>query len=373
MNILIIVKTLSEKDGQGRYSLDFIGELAKRHKITVLSPDNYNLDLLGRLGVSVVAIPNLLNIRKGFGGALKYFRVFWRHLKQNDLVHFFADLPGYMIFSPLMLFSAKPYFVTAHGTYIPTSLDHGCYRYLIGRFLKKAKGVICVSNFTKNEILKRQSLANIFVINNGVHFDKFYNSGKGQADKGEEKIILTVGTLKKRKGFDIAIRAAGKIKKDIPNFKYYIVGDQSDKKYFGDLQKIVDESGLSENVIFLSNISDEELIGLYARARVFILTPVILNDNNFEGFGLVYLEANAGGIPVIGTKGCGAEDAIKDGYNGILVEQNNVDQTAEALNRILSDAHFAKQLGDNGVAWAKEFDWRNIYFKYQNIYDQFVK
>ena len=152
MNILIIVKTLSEKDGQGRYSLDLISELAKNHKITVLSPDNHNNDLLNQLGVLMVSIPNLLNIKKGLGGVLKYFFVFRKYLKQNDMVHFFTDLPGYMLFSPLMLFSNKPYFVTAHGTYIPTSLDHRYYRYLVGRFLRKAKGIVCVSNFTKNEI-----------------------------------------------------------------------------------------------------------------------------------------------------------------------------------------------------------------------------
>lgn len=373
MNILIIVKTLSEKDGQGRYSLDLIGELAKSHKITVLSPDNYNNDLLNQLGVFVVTIPNLLNIKKGFGGVLKYFLVFRKYLKQNDMVHFFADLPGYMIFSPLMLFSVKSYFVTAHGTYIPTSLDHRYYRYLVSRFLRKAKGIVCVSNFTKNEILKRQSLSNAFVINNGVHFNKFHNYSKNKSNNSNAKVILGVGALKKRKGFDIAIKAVGKIKKDIPNLKYYIVGDQSDKKNFSNLQKIVDDSGLSENVIFLSDISDKELIELYSNAHVFILTPVVLNDNNFEGFGLVYLEANACGIPVIGTKGCGAEDAIKDGYSGILVEQNNVDQTAEALNRILTDDTFASQLGRNAVVWAKKFDWQNICLKYQNIYDRFIK
>jgi len=69
----------------------------------------------------------------------------------------------------------------------------------------------------------------------------------------------------------------------------------------------------------LENVSNQELIKLYYQSDLFLLTPIYVEGSKFEGFGLVYLEANACGKPVIGTYGCGAEDAIKDNYSGFLL------------------------------------------------------
>ena len=76
------------------------------------------------------------------------------------------------------------------------------------------------------------------------------------------------------------------------------------------------------DIEFFNRLSDEALSDLYRRAKLFILTS-INEDHHFEGFGLVFLEAAAAALPVIGTFGNGIEDAVKDCYNGFLVPQNN--------------------------------------------------
>ena len=83
---------------------------------------------------------------------------------------------------------------------------------------------------------------------------------------------------------------------------------------------------------------------------------------------MVYLEANACGKPVIGTYNCGAEDAIKDGFNGFLVPQNNIEKTSQAVLKILDNPDLAKKLGINGKKKAQDMNWQNTVEKYMKIY-----
>ena len=219
-------------------------------------------------------------------------------------------------------------------------------------------------------VFKKIDFRNTLVINNGVDYNKW------QIDKKQiplkEKIILGVGALKPRKGYHISIPAIAKIRGKYSDFKYYIIGDQSDKNYFKQLKNLVKKNSLKEKVIFLEKISDEDLVNLYHRADLFLLTPVNINSN-FEGFGLVYLEANACGKPVIGTYDCGAEEAIIDGFNGLLVPQNDIKKTSQAILNILDNSRLAEELSQNGLKQAQKMDWSNIVGQYIQIYEDFYK
>jgi phosphatidyl-myo-inositol dimannoside synthase len=185
--------------------------------------------------------------------------------------------------------------------------------------------------------------------------------------ESSEKFILGVGALKERKGYHIAMKAFAQISNTFPDLKYRIVADQ-DKTYRSILDKIIKEKKLEGRVEFLSEISDEKLAGLYSRATIFVLTPINTADIHFEGFGLVYLEAARAGVPVIGTKGTGAEDAIKDGYNGILVPQNDIGKTAEAMKTILSNKDDYQKMSLASYDWARLNSIENEVAKFLAIY-----
>ena len=234
---------------------------------------------------------------------------------------------------------------------------------------RRASKILAISSFTKNEILKRCSLGNIEVIPLGVNYELF-QKGNPKKGRGEETIILSVGAVKPRKGFDISIQAVSRLKRE--NIKYYIVGDVHSDPFNEELQEIITSEGLAGKVEFLGKVSDKELIRLYHVCDIFLLTPRNV-DFNVEGFGLVYLEANACGKPVIGTYGCGAEDAITDGYNGLLVPQSNPEKTAEAIEYLLNNPEVAQKMGENGRKRAREMSWDNTVKKILTIYEDALK
>ncbi|MBU4360492.1 glycosyltransferase family 4 protein, partial [Patescibacteria group bacterium] len=240
----------------------------------------------------------------------------------------------------------------------------------IKKSFEKANKVFCVSRFTQKEIFKKINLKNTLVINNGVDYNKWQIDNPPHTLK--EKMILGVGALKPRKGYHISIPSIVTAKKKYSNLKYYLVGDQSDKNYFNQLKELVREHNLKNNVIFLEKISDNDLIKLYHQANLFLLTPVNINSN-FEGFGLVYLEANACGKPVIGTYGCGAEEAITDRFNGLLVPQNNIEKTSQAILSVLDNPVLAEELSQNGLNQAQKMDWSNMVEQYIKVYEDFYK
>jgi len=365
MKVAIITSSLSYADGWGRYSLEIINALRDYNiEINIITTKQQKRKIEGikicpifpeKIKFNLQAILSIYKLRKC--------------IKDCDVIHCLVEP-----LLPLVIISNiginKPFIMTAHGTYAVKPFDNKIKKKIFEYAYRKCSKIICVSNFTANKILSKIKLKNIIVINNGVNYKKFqvkYNL----EDVHNENIILGVGAIKPRKGYDVSIKAVALIKKKMPNIKYYIVGSTGGK-YYKYLLKIIKKEGLTKNVKFLGNINENELIKLYHLSKIFLLTPRTIN-NVFEGFGLVYLEANACGKPVIGTYGCGAEDAIINNYNGLLVPQDNPKKTAEAIKCLLDNPAFAKKLGENGKKRAKELSWKNIAKKIIEIYKDVIK
>lgn len=264
----------------------------------------------------------------------------------------------------------RPYILTAHGTYAVSLLVNSRLRFFYKRAFKRARAIICVSSFTKKQLTHYLGTdRNLFVINNGVDIDKFKSQIIDTPKESGYQTILSVGALKKRKGYHISIPAVARVKKEYPQIKYIIVGKPQSREYFEELRLAVKHHNLCENVIFRWGISDEELIHLYLQADLFLLTPVNIGPS-FEGFGLVYMEAAACGLPVVGTFNCGAEDAIINNKTGFLVVQNDVEMTAQAILKILSNSKLSREFGRNGKAFALRQSWSEVARKYQELYEK---
>src|SRR5207248_11117209 len=117
------------------------------------------------------------------------------------------------------------------------------------------------------------------------------------------------------------------------------------------------EAGLDDCVRFLGRVGDEDLVPLMQAADVFVHPNRELENGDVEGFGIVFLEANACGVPVIGGRSGGTPDAVQDGVTGFLVDPNDVDEIAGRVTLLLENRGLRERMGSAGREWAAGFTW----------------
>jgi glycosyltransferase involved in cell wall biosynthesis len=138
--------------------------------------------------------------------------------------------------------------------------------------------------------------------------------------------------------------------------EYWIVGGQSKDRYEEKLRATAAAMpGLA--VRFLGNLPDEELSSIYDRADIFAMTSVS-HGQSIEGFGLVYLEAAAHGLPVVAHDIGGVSEAVLDGETGLLVPPDRPAQLAAAFEKLIHDPALRHRLGDAGRTWAGRNCWK---------------
>lgn len=224
----------------------------------------------------------------------------------------------------------------------------------LARFaLTRADRVIAVSRYTRELALGAGARADrIVIINPGVDVVRPVVTGGERPPAG----VLTVSRLDDRyKGHDVVMRAFPLVRAKVPQARWRIVGD-------GPLRPILEDRavavGLEGSVDFCGRVSDEVRDHEFERARVFCMVSR-LPAAGFagEGFGIVYLEANAHGLPVVAGAVGGATDAVVDGETGLLVDPQDHVAVAEALITLLRDPAMAERLGHAGAIRARKMSW----------------
>lgn len=364
MRICFLANELSLRDGWGRYSVSLLEQLqAQGIECLVLSSRSSRENVLPHIKEYRVLPPLFANRAvklaslAAAGGRIK------RWMQSADLIHSLVELYAPI---PYLLKTTVPWVVTLHGTYAVHPLEKFPSNLFYPRIFRAAQGLICVSHFTQKEVDLRIFSGNTFVVNNGVNFARFQTAASAASTI---PVVLSVGAVMPRKGYHISIPAIAEVKKTIPDLKYVIVGNHKNKKYVDYLKALIRYHALDDTVVFIGEkLAESELISQYYQASLFLLTPVNIAGSKFEGFGQVYLEASACGKPVIGTLNCGAEDAVRDGETGLLVPQNDVKKTAEAVVKVLKDNELARRLGENGRKYAQDMDWSRIAGRYVDLY-----
>ena len=370
MKVCYLTTELSTKHGWGRYSIEVIKGVLKRGiEALVISSANSRENELPEVTNYPILTPLFSGARlTSLRIPGDFFKV--RNLISNcDLIHCMAEP-----YAPLTAIASKgkPYIISGVGTYAVAPLNRLIQGLLLKHTYRKASKIVCISRFTESQILKKVKLHNTVVVPLGVDYNA-YQCPAFQRKQDDSFVVLSVGAVKPRKGYDVSIEAIAKVREAIPTIKYYIIGDTAvSPGFFAHLQELVKRYNLQDTVRFLGEVPDQELIAWYHRCDLFLLTPVNVGDA-FEGFGLVYLEANACGKPVIGTFNCGAEEAIIDGYNGFLVPQRDPDATGEAVKRILCDSSLAEKLGQNAREHAQRMSWDNTVDNLLKIYQELLE
>jgi len=130
---------------------------------------------------------------------------------------------------------------------------------------------------------------------------------------------------------------------------YLILGDGELRP---EVERIIAAEGLGEHVTLVGKVSDTELVDYLRLCDLFLMPNRTMEDGDTEGFGLVFREANACRKPVIGGRAGGVVEAVVENVSGLLVDGNNFDDIAVAIERILGDDALAERLSAGGLQLA---------------------
>ena len=221
--------------------------------------------------------------------------------------------------------------------------------------------IIAVSERTKKD-LERIGVGvreEIRIIPNGTDFGKI---GRIKASDEESNVIFA-GRLIKEKNVDVLIKTVNLVKKEIPDVKCMIIGDGPEKRT---LEKLAYDLGLENNLEFTGFLDDyDEVIAYMKLSKVFVL------PSTREGFGIVALEANACGLPVVTVnhKMNAACDFIANGETGFICALSEVD-IAEKILRGLNRRRDMKRIC---IESAKRHDWDNIVNTTEKVYEKIIE
>lgn len=345
--------------GIGNHAFNLAESLQKEgQNITVLT-DTRSLD-----GVSENEFDSQLNfnvkrVKRRKIILLSYFDRFLKAMSlisKLDIVLASGKFSLWLVFF-LKLFYNKKYIAIIHGSEL--LLPKKFLRGFTYKSLKKFDDIIAVSNYTKS-LIDKLNLTNIEVIPNG--FTVFKESiGQLSHQKLENLNLVTVGNVSQRKGQHNVVKALPTLLKEYPNLKYHIVGIPAEKEKLENLAK---DLNVATSIKFYGKVSEEKKHEILDKASIFMMLSEETNEGAVEGFGIAILEANAFGVPAIGSKDCGIEDAIEHKETGCLVGPTDVESIVEAVKSInASYSVYSK----NARLWSKKFSWDKIVLKYLKI------
>lgn len=277
-----------------------------------------------------------------------------------DAVHGARSLPEGLVAWIMARLLRKPLVVYCHGEELTTWGRGRKFRTMLWVY-RHADANIANSEYTLEEMVKlgvrRETITLIYP---GVETERFRPGLPFEDIKQSiglqtgQKLILSVGRLVRRKGFDQVIRSLPELVKQGIDVHYALIGIGEDWDYLSELAK---EQGVSERLHLLGHVSPEDLPRWYNACDVFVMANREINGDT-EGFGMVFLEAAACGKPAIAGDAGGTGAAVVDGVTGFRVDGTKVEPLVNALSSILSDSELTTRLGKAGLERAKdEFSW----------------
>jgi len=272
------------------------------------------------------------------GNLLKFILVATKKGIKNDIVllsHINSSLVGVIIKT---LSPKTKVYIQVHGIEVWRKLN-----FIKRQLLKKADLILPVSVFTQNVMVNQHHVnpAKCIVLNNCIdpnftrkfnqHTQKLIQHKTGINSSHQVLITLTrLSSYEKYKGYDQVIKAVSIIKKTNPLIRYIIAGKYDDDEYKR-IQTLIQQHNVENEVKLTGFINDDDISTYFGIADVFVL------PSKKEGFGIVFIEAMACGLPVIGGNQDGSVDALCNGEMGTLINPDSIDELVNAINNQLAN------------------------------------
>ena len=211
---------------------------------------------------------------------------------------------------------------------------------LVGEKLAEAEFATVCTRHGLERLQRQYQLAaggNLHLVYHGVDPSRFMPP----LERPTERLVLAVGRMVPKKGFDILLRAAALARSHGAEFQLHFVGDGPERE---DLERLASGLGLRDQTVFHGRLTQEELLPLYQRASALVCASIVTEDGDRDGIPNVILEALAMGVPVVATTTGGIPEVIEHEKTGLLAPPGDPAALAEQLERVLYDEELCERV-----------------------------
>lgn len=360
-----------QKGGSGRWFHEVYGRLPHDQYMVAAGEHALQDDFDDAGNLKVARLP--LSLAEwgiaSWTGLVGYWRVIRRLrriIREHDIeqVHCGRCMPEGVAALALRYWMGVPFVCYVHGEDVNTAHNSREHSFLVRQVLKHAQYVIANSENT-GDLLKsdwRVPSSRIEVLHPGVDTERFAPAERDENVReslgwGQRPVVLTVGRLQKRKGHDQMIAALPTIRRHVPDVLYAIVGDGEERE---SLENTIRQVGVTEHVQFLGETNDEQLIRAYQQCDLFALPNREVNGD-IEGFGMVLLEAQACGKPVIAGDSGGTRETMQTPETGRIIPCERPEPLADGVVELLRDWELRDRMGKAGRNWVESnFNWDGL-------------
>lgn len=215
----------------------------------------------------------------------------------------------------------------------------------------------------------------IFVVPPGVDLNMFQPQDRSDARKqigyGHERLMLFVGRLERLKGAEVAIRSLALLRdRNHDDIRLLVLGEDARNGAESErarLKAIAGAAGVDDRVDFLGSVAHHELPFFYSAADLLVMPSYT------ESFGLVALEAQACGLPVVGSGVSGLRSVVRNEVTGYLIDSHEPAAYAQVIGRLLDSPELARQMGRRGHLLAQRFSWRRTADRLQRLFEEVME